>query len=338
MKNSPFLPFAVIILGITAVSTASIFIRFAQTEAPSLTIAALRLTFASLALAPLALTRHRDELRGLSRREWSLGALSGLFLAAHFATWISSLEFTSVTVSVVLVTTTPLWVALAAPLFLQEKMDRKVWLGMALTLLGGFFAALGQNPAAAGGSRPLWGNFLALSGAWAAAGYLLIGRRLRERLSLIPYIFLVYSMAALVLLAVMLLAGQTSLGFSAPTYAWLLALALVPQLLGHSSFNWALGHLPASFVSLTLLGEPIGSTILAFLILGEIPAPMEMLGAAFILLGIGLASAAAQPALTKDQVFARKRDEGKSQRKDKDARGEVEGADAIRRGEFGNRG
>lgn len=290
MKKTAFFPFLVISLGILAVSTASVFIRFAQAEVPSLTIAALRLTFASLALAPLALTRHRAELLSLSRRELGLGLLSGVFLALHFATWISSLEFTTIAVSVVLVTTTPLWVSLAAPIFLKEAIGPGVWTGMALALMGGILAALGQNPAAAGGTRPLWGNFLALSGALAAAGYLLIGRRLRERLSLIPYIFVVYGMAALVLLTVMLLAGQTPLGFSPQTYFWLLALALVPQLLGHSSFNWALGHLPASFVSITLLGEPLGSTLLAFLILHESPTPLEMAGAGLILLGIARAA------------------------------------------------
>jgi len=291
IKENRWGVYAVILGGILAVSTASIFIRFAQAQAPSLVIAALRLSFASLALAPLALTRHRAELAGLTRRELALGLLSGVFLALHFASWISSLEFTSVASSVVLVTTTPLWVALAAPLVLKESISRGVWWGMTLALAGGILVALSQDSAAAAGASPLWGNFLAVSGAWAAAGYLLIGRRLRERLSLIPYIFVVYGMAALVLLILMAAAGQTPFGYTPITYFWLIALALVPQLLGHSSFNWALGHLPASFVSITLLGEPIGSIILAFLILKESPSGLELAGGACILLGIFLASA-----------------------------------------------
>ena len=122
---------------ILAVSTASIFIRFAQTEAPSLVIAALRLSFATLLLAPVALTRHRAELRSLTRREVLLGLLSGFFLALHFATWISSLEYTSVASSVVLVTTTPLWVALLSPLILRESTGKAVVIGMLLRRLVG---------------------------------------------------------------------------------------------------------------------------------------------------------------------------------------------------------
>ena len=122
------LPFA-IVFAILAVSTASIFIRFAQREAPSLVIAALRLTFASLILAPIAITRHRDELRKLTRRDLLLGLLSGVFLAVHFATWISSLEYTSIASSVVLVSTGPLWVALLSPIFLKEPLTRPVLIG-----------------------------------------------------------------------------------------------------------------------------------------------------------------------------------------------------------------
>lgn len=294
------LPLA-ILGGILAVSTASIFIRYAQQDAPSLVIAAFRLSLASLILGPLALTRFRTELRALTRREWLLGGLSGFFLALHFATWISSLEFTSVASSVVLVTTTPLWVALFAPLFLRETITRAILGGMVLALAGGIIIGLSEACAWNGGllcggagqaesGLGLWGNFLALAGAWMAAGYIMIGRHLRAKMSLIPYIFVVYGMAALVLIVLMLGAGQTPLGYPLATYAWMLALAVVPQLLGHSTFNWALGYLPASLVSITLLGEPIGSIILAYFLLRESPSPLELVGGVLILAGIYLAS------------------------------------------------
>lgn len=286
---------------ILAVSTAAIFIRYAQQDAPSLVIAAFRLTLASLVLAPVAVGRHRGELASLSRSELALGLLAGLFLALHFALWISSLEYTSVASSVVLVTTTPLWVALAAPFVLKESLKRKAALGMALALLGGVVVALSDAcrwngglacPSAADFFRgqALLGNFLALAGAWMAAGYLLIGRRLRAKLSLVPYVFVVYGMAALVLVALMLAAGQSPLGYQPLTYVWLLALALIPQLLGHSTFNWALRYLPASFVSIALLGEPIGSTVLAYFLLAERPGPVKLAGALLILAGIYAAS------------------------------------------------
>ena len=287
--------------GILAVSTAAIFIRYAQQDAPSLVIAAIRLSLASIILAPIAWFRHRDELRALTRSALGLGLLSGFFLALHFATWISSLEFTSVASSVVLVSTTPLWVAILSPLFLRESPSRATMIGLGLALLGGTVVGLSEACVWENGlacppfseftrGEAFLGNFLALCGAWMGAGYLLIGRRLREKMSLIPYIFVVYGMAAIVLVMIMLGFGQSPLGYPPLVYLWLLLLALVPQLLGHSTFNWALRYLPASFVAVTLLGEPIGSTILAFIILSESPSALEIGGGLLILAGIYVAS------------------------------------------------
>jgi drug/metabolite transporter (DMT)-like permease len=290
-----------IIGGILAVSTASIFIRFAQAEAPSLVIAAYRLFFASLVLAPIAILRHGPELRALSRRDLGLGLLSGIFLAMHFATWITSLEYTSVASSVVLVTTTPLWVALLSPLILREPISRPVIIGLILSLAGGSVVGLSDACSWNGGlacpsagemlkGQAFLGNFLSLFGAWMAAGYIIIGRRLRAKVSLIPYIFMVYGMAAVILVVTMFAAGKSPVGFSPTIYVWMLALALVPQLLGHSTFNWALKYLPASVVSVTLLGEPIGSTILAYIFLSELPTPFKMVGGVLILVGIYLST------------------------------------------------
>ena len=304
------LPFA--ILGaILAVSTASIFIRFAQREAPSLVIAAFRLTFASLILAPIALTHHHAKLRGLTRRELLLALLSGIFLALHFATWITSLEYTTVASSVVLVSTSPLWVALLAPLVLRERLTRPVLVGMLLALTGGVVIALSdacvwQNGLACPSlaefmkGKAFLGNFLALAGAWMVAGYLLIGRRLREKMSLVPYIFVVYSIAAIALIVIMFASGETPLGYSPMTYVWMLLLALIPQLIGHSTYNWALRYMPAALVAVTTLGEPIGSTILAYFILREAPTWIKLGGAGMILAGIWLASKAETKSRSED--------------------------------------
>ncbi len=295
-------PALALFIAILAVSTASIFIRLAQQDAPSLVIAAVRLTLASLALAPFALLRHRDEIRSLTRREWILAILSGLFLSVHFASWITSLEYTTVVSSVVLVSTGPLWVALLSPIFLKEIPSRWAWIGMGLALLGGMVVGLGDS-CSLSGFRPscpplsdllagsaFLGNFLALLGAWTVAGYLMIGRNLRAKISLVPYIFIVYSVAALALLVYVAAAGQTLLGYPQLTYLWMLCLALIPQLVGHSTYNWALRYMPASLVSVTTLGEPIGSAILAFFILGESPSALTLLGGAFILAGIYLST------------------------------------------------
>jgi drug/metabolite transporter (DMT)-like permease len=293
----------VLLAGILAVSTASIFIKFAQRAgAPSIVIAAFRLTLATLGLAPLALTRYRSELYRLTRREWILALLSGFFLALHFAFWITSLQYTSVASSVVLVTTTPLWVGLFAPLVLRERVGATTYVGLAMALAGGTVIGLSDAcswqagsiacPAAASffGGTAFLGDFLALAGAWMAAGYMLVGRKLRAKIDLIPYIFVVYGMAAVVLIAIMFGLGESPLGYFPVTYLWLVLLALVPQLLGHSIFNWSLKYLPVSLVSVTLLGEPVGSTVLAYFILQESPGWVKIIGAVLILAGIWLAA------------------------------------------------
>ena len=290
-----------LVAAILAVSTASIFIRFAQTGAPSLVIAALRLTFATTLLAPLAWTRHRGEISNLSRRDLLLAAVSGLFLTVHFATWISSLEYTTVASSAVFVSTGPLWVELLSPALLNERLTRAALVGVALALAGGTIVGLSDACSFHDGlqcadlgqilqGRAMWGDFLALAGAWAVTGYLIIGRKLRAKMSLIPYIFVVYGIAAFGLVVVMLAAGQTPLGLPAMAYLWIFLLALVPQIIGHSTFNWALGYLPAAFVAVTTLGEPVGSAILAFFLLNETPSPIMIFGGILILLGIFLAS------------------------------------------------
>lgn len=296
-----FLPFAILI-AILAVSTASIFIRFAQSDGvPSLVIAALRLTFATAILTPAALTQHRDEIKRFTRTEILLGAFSGIFLAVHFATWITSLEYTSVASSVVFVATGPLWVALLSPMLLKEHLARTAIVGLTLSIVGGAIIGLSDACTWAGGlacpdlqgilqGRAMWGNFLALAGAWAVTGYLIIGRKLRASMSLVPYIFLVYGMASIALIVIMFVSGNSPFGFAPKAYGWILLLAILPQLVGHSTYNWALKYLPAALVAVTTLGEPIGSAILAFFLLNETPAITTIIGGIFILMGIYLAS------------------------------------------------
>lgn len=293
--------------GILAVSTASPLIRFAQREAPSLVIAAYRLTLASLMLMPYTLTRHRKEMKGIPKNAFALVTLSGVFLALHFASWITSLEYTTVASSVVLVTTAPLWVAVLSPLFLREKPALFVVMGLLVALVGGMVVGLSESCRWAGGrldcaslalfthGRAFTGNLLALAGAWFAAGYLLIGRKLRPTLSLPVYTFLVYGVASLGLLAMV---GGNRLpltGYPPQTYLLLFGLALVPQLFGHSTFNWALRYLSAAYVSVALLGEPVGSSLLAYIFLGETPAILEVSGGVLILVGIYLASRPERP-------------------------------------------
>jgi len=298
----PAAPYLIIPVGIAAVSTASIFIRYAQEYAPSITIAAFRLSLAALILLPYTVIKHKKELRLLSGIDIRFALLAGIFLAIHFATWITSLEYTTVTSSVVLVSTTPLWVAAMAPIFLGEKTSLIVIAGMFVVLLGGGIIAVsdvcswlpGQffclSLTGNLGSRSLFGDFLAVLGAITGAVYLIIGRHLRRKITLTPYIFLVYGTAAIILVITMFsLVGPPPI-YPGRVYSWFILLALVPQLVGHSIFNWSLKYLPAGYIAVTLLGEPIGSSLLAYIFLKEMPTVVKIIGAILILIGIGIAS------------------------------------------------
>ncbi len=298
-----FPPVAGLVIGILAVSTASLLIRYAQQDAPSLVIAAARLALAVLILAPFALIRARSELARLSRRQLLLLGLAGVFLGLHFAAWITSLEFTTIASSVVLVTTAPLWVALLSPIFLRERLPASAALGLLIAFIGGVVVGLGQGCQIDQGiscpgmanfflGRVFTGNLLALAGALLSASYLMVGHRVRASLSLLGYTFVVYGVAALTLLLLVTLNRQSFLGYPPITYLWFALLALIPQLLGHSSFNWALRYLRAAYVSVALLGEPVGTMILAYLFLRESPSLIELGGGIFILTGIYLTSRA----------------------------------------------
>lgn len=301
-KGTQVSPIVGVFLGVMAVSTAAPMIRFAQQQAPSLTIAAFRLGIATLILAPWVLSRNRVEIHGIQQKQRYMLILSGLLLALHFSSWIQSLSMTTVTSSVVMVSTSPLWVALLSPLFLREKIVLAAWFGLMLALVGGIVVALNQSCVLAGSrfacepfvemasGREFGGMLLALFGAFCAAGYLMIGRRYRSNLSLPSYTFIVYGSAAVFLWTAVILSKSPVAGFSAQTYAWCIALGLVPQLIGHSTLNWSLKYLSAAFVSVALLGEPIGSSLLALIFLNEAPGFLEVAGSLLILFGIVVTS------------------------------------------------
>lgn len=303
-KTSPIIPPALgLAVGVTAASTASTFIRLAQGSTPSAAVAAWRLTIATLILAPFALTTCRQEWRALTRREWGLIAVSGLLLAAHFYTWITSLALTSVAASVVLVATSPLFVGAISHFFLNERMSRQMVIGMAVALAGSLIIGLAD---AGEGAHQITGDLLALLGALSAAGYLLIGRKLRAHsarnsrsaLPLLAYVFPVYGTAALALMGAALIGGIALGGYPAQAWLWLTLMAVFPQIVGHSTLNWALGHVSATFVALAVLAEPIGSTLLAWLILREPPTVSTFIGGLLILIGIMAASAKFAPTRT----------------------------------------
>lgn len=284
-SGPPVRPCFALIGGVIAVSTGAIFARLA--EAPALVIAAYRVGLAALILAPLAFWKVRGEMLHLEKRDIILSGVSGLFLALHFAFWISSLDYTSVANSVVLVNTNPIWVALMTPVITAERIGRASFFSIAISLVGVGIMGAGDVGA---GNEALWGDFLALIGGVCAAIYLLLGRRLRRKLSLLTYVFVCYTSAAAFLWIGVLLMQLPVGGFSTSTWAALAAMALFTQLVGHTSYNWALRWVSAGLIAVSLLGEPIGSTLLAYVIFDEGLTWMKVIGGGLILAAIYLAA------------------------------------------------
>jgi len=280
----------ILITGITAISFAAIFIRFCD-DVPAIMIATYRLCIASVIL--LAIARIRGlSLKGVSRKDLYLSFLGGLFLSLHFITWITSLKYTSVASSVVLVTTNPIFVGIFSWLLFRERQNIELILGIVLCFFGSVLIALGDS-----GSqgftltqRALTGDLLALAGAVMASGYLIVGSRVRERLDILTYITVVFSISALFLLVTSMALGIPFTGYRPDSYLFMALLAVIPQLIGHTSLNWALKHLKASMVAITILGEPIGATILAYLFFTESVGGLQLTGMTLIFAAIIIAS------------------------------------------------
>lgn len=271
--------------GVAATSWAAIFVRLAD-EAPALTIAAYRMLLAALVLGVIAIVAGLCG-RGAAprRRDWPLLALSGVFLAGHFWAWFASLERTSVGSSVVIVAMQPLLGAFLAFLVLSERPSRNEYFGIAMAAVGLLIISGGDL---ASSSRELTGDALALLGGFFAAGYQVIGRQQRANVSAVTYSAVVYAFAAVALWVVVAIVQPEVGGFGADTWTFLILLALVPQVIGHTAFNWALGHFRVVTVGIAHLGEPLLATILAAIILSESPNLTVLLGAPLILGGLAI--------------------------------------------------
>ncbi|MFP4000436.1 MAG: DMT family transporter [Thermoplasmata archaeon] len=271
------LPFA-----ITAASFAAIFIRFSDVH--PIAVAFYRMLFSSLILL-IFIPSYIDEIKNLTKTEWIIIITTGFFLSIHFAAWISSLNYTTVASSVILVSAHPLIVSWVGGWYLDEKAPPKIYFGIGIALLGVVVMAYSDYSFTDWG---LFGDLLALIGMLGMAAYILRGRKLRQNMNLIPYAFLIYLTSTLFL-------ALFSLGFSTAfqryprkEYLIFLALAIVPTMFGHTIYNWALKYVRARLVSISLLGEPIGSSILAFLVLKEVPPRLTLAGGAVTLFGIYL--------------------------------------------------
>ncbi|MGB7444672.1 MAG: DMT family transporter [Coleofasciculaceae cyanobacterium] len=283
----------VLVVGVLTVSTAAIFIRLAIASAGvsglgfSLFLSASRLTLASLLLLPA--------WRNLQQKQLSPGALryaaaAGVCLALHFASWTTSLSFTSITASTTLVTTNPVWVALLSWLCFKEKLTSLTIKGIGLALVGGILIAVGDTEVSSAGNNPPLGNSLALLGAVMVSLYFLLGREAQKRgLGISSYIVVVYTTAALILLPLPLFFGSSYLGYPKLVYLYVLLMAVLPQLVGHTSFNWTLRWISPTLVSLAILFEPVVSSFLGYLIFQEVPGYLVFVGAGVLLIGVAVA-------------------------------------------------
>ena len=276
---------ALLVLGVTATSFSAVLVRLA--DAPAFAVAFYRCAMAAAVLLPIALARRGEELRSLSRLQVGLAVLAGAFLAAHFATWIPSLSLTSVAASSVLVTTQPLWVA-AFGRVVGERVSRRALVGIAVAF-GGTLVISGGD--LGGGGRAIAGDGLAIAGAICAAAYVVSGRNLRRDLSLVSYVAIVYTTAAALLAVAMVASGTRFVGYEPKVWLLFLAITAGPQLMGHTVFNYLLGHLEAGVVAVAIMAEPVGATLLALLILRESPPVAAVAGGALILVGVYLAIA-----------------------------------------------
>lgn len=275
----------VLLIGIISISFAATFVKLA--DAPSSVIASLRLLFSSVILIPCIFfsSSLRAEFRKFSSKDILLLLLSGFFLSLHFLLWITSLYFTGITNSVVLVTTSPIFITLFSSFVFKDVISRSFWVGLILALAG--CLVLGGNDII-GSIEMLKGDMLAISGAISIAGYFIVGSILRKKMSLLAYIIPVYITAAAFLTITLPLSGNSLSGYSPETYFYCLLMAVICQIVGHSSFNWALKRLKASMATMAIIGEPVGAALLAFLILGDIPSIMTVLGSLVILTGISI--------------------------------------------------
>lgn len=270
-----------LLVGVAAMSFASIFIRLA--EAPPLVIAAYRLTIAALVFLPFAPSKWSKTWRQVSRRDVLLLLFASLVLALHFALWISSLKNTSIASSVILVTSNPIFVAIFSYFLWKEKMTRLMLGGMALALGGAVLISYGDFALS---GTALLGDALAVLAALVWGIYLVTARHLRAKIDFLSFVTFIYAGAAVFLLIAVAIGGYSLFGYSTQTYLMMALVALVPQLIGHSAANFALRFIPATLVSVAILGEPVGATLLGYFILEEAPGLNEIAGGALVLAGI----------------------------------------------------
>lgn len=296
-KHPPLSPALVLVVAVLAMSWAGPLVKFAT--APAVVVSAWRLVF-SVTFIALVLALRRTSLAAfrLQNRQWLLAAAAGVLLAAHFWAWIASLRYTTVASSVVLVSMQPIFVAAMSGALLHERATRKQWLGIVIACTGALVIGVSDAQGQSAPRAALLGDALALAGALFVSGYYVIGRELRQKLDLWVYIAIVYGIAAFVLVLVVAFDPRVQLtGYPSRDWWIFAALAAGPMMLGHTGVNYALRYVRAYLANIVIMAEPVGATIIAWMLpaLREVPKPAMLFGAALILGGILLGSTWRKP-------------------------------------------
>lgn len=277
-KIHPYIP---IIIGVISVSLSAIFVKMANAE--SGVIAFYRMLFSVVIMLPVFLKNYTQELKELTKRDWGFSAIAGIFLAFHFILWFESLNYTSVASSTVLVTLQPLFAFVGTYLFFKEKISIQTLVAGSSAIIGSVLISWGDFKIS---GDAFYGDILALIACALITGYLLFGQDVRKRISLITYTMVVYSISALTLFFYVLLKGESFGPYPMIDWVWFLLLAIIPNLLGHTLFNWSLKWVSTNVISIAILFEPIGAAILAWYVFGEYLTFLQVLGGSIVIVGI----------------------------------------------------
>lgn len=271
-----------ILAGTFFTSISSIIIRFS--EAPSLVIAAYRMLFTTMMLVIPVYLNNRSEFENLNRNNLVMCLLSGVFLALHFATWIQSLQMTTVANSTILVSCSPIFVAAINYFLLKERINKSMVIGISMSLLGTIIIGMGSSQGT--GNSMLIGNILAFMGAIFVAGYLVIGGIVRKNVSAGVYVFIVYSVSAIVLFVMCFVTGTPLYPYPVREFSLFFTLAFFSSILGHTVYNYLMKYFSSTLISVSTLSEPIFASLMALLIFMEIPSVYTIIGGIIIIAGI----------------------------------------------------
>jgi len=277
-KIHPYIP---IFIGVISVSLSAIFVKLANAEAGI--IAFYRMLFSVLIMAPLFFLKYTKELQQLSSRDWLFSSIAGIFLAFHFILWFESLNYTSVASSTVLVTLQPLFAFVGTYFFFKEKITMKTIVAGAIAIVGSVLISWGDFKLS---GTAFYGDMLALIACVLVTAYFLFGQDVRKRLSLVTYTMLVYVVSTITLFIYVLIKGESFGPYPVMDWVWFILLAIVPNLFGHTLFNWSIKYVSTNVVSVAILFEPIGAALLALLIFKEYLIVTQLIGGLIVIMGI----------------------------------------------------